>query len=132
MQRLCPGILPVGVARLDDHRFTINRQGFATVVPEAGSVVHGVVWEALENHLPLLDAFEGVPEGLYDRTALMVVMEGEARQEALVYITRDAEPGSPARSYMEMIVAGALHFGLPTEYIDALRKIRPAPVPGSK
>ena len=47
MQVRCPGASPVGAARLDGWRFIIMRGGYASVVPQRRSAVHGVLWRLI-------------------------------------------------------------------------------------
>lgn len=132
MVRLCPGIRAVGIARLPDHRFAINRRGFATVIPQQGETVHGVLWEAMDQHIQVLDEFEGVDERLYVRRFLSVVGEGDRVRQALLYIACDAHPGLPSKDYLDIIVRGARHFNLPPDYIAALANHPSLPIPSPK
>ena len=132
MARLCPGIRAAGVARLPDHRFAINRRGFATVIPQTGETVHGVLWLAADRHVRALDAFEGVEEKLYTRRFLQVTGEGDSARQALVYVACDAHPGKPAKGYLDIIVKGARHFNLPADYTAVLERHPSLPIPSPK
>lgn len=117
----CAGAVPVANAVLCDHRFGINPRGVATVVPEAGSVVHGLVWDLDDRHLSDLDVFEGVQVGNYVREVRRVeVIEGTG-EDAFVYFATDPTPGRPRPGYLELVVEAATDLGLPADYLAELR-----------
>ncbi|HXW23776.1 MAG TPA: gamma-glutamylcyclotransferase family protein, partial [Xanthobacteraceae bacterium] len=72
MQRRCPGARALGPARLDGWRFTIMREGYASIVPAAGAAVHGVAWRLSPRDLAALNAYESLDRGLYLRRVLPV------------------------------------------------------------
>jgi gamma-glutamylcyclotransferase (GGCT)/AIG2-like uncharacterized protein YtfP len=119
MGRRCPDARLVGTARLPGYRFRVNGYGVATIVPEGGAVVHGVLWELTEEDERELDEYEGVPD--YYLKDVLGVIDGSGQPlEAMVYIARDSEPAAPRRGYMERIVRAARHHGLPVEYVEEL------------
>src|SRR5262249_60569565 len=64
MRRRCPGAEPLGPARLHDWRFVVTRDGYASVVPAPGQVVHGVLWRLRARDLAAGDGHEVVDNGL--------------------------------------------------------------------
>ena len=58
---------------------------------------------------------------MYYKTNLAVA-HGEKQVEALVYIDPVCERGQPEPDYMESILRGAQHFGLPPEYTESLAR----------
>src|ERR1700758_2254693 len=98
MLRRCPGALAIGPARLDGWRFIVTRDGYASVVPAAGGVVHGVLWRLTPRDLAAADAYESVAGGLYRRRMLAVSRAGR-RVQAMVYIGRDRSVGRPKPGY---------------------------------
>lgn len=125
MRARCPGALFAGVARLPGHRFTVNRHGYATVVPDAASEVYGVLWRINEAGERALDRYEGVAEGLYRKTAADVELLGRAPARvdgALIYVAVDARPGRPRASYLELILAAARQHGFPRDYVRRLER----------
>jgi gamma-glutamylcyclotransferase (GGCT)/AIG2-like uncharacterized protein YtfP len=121
MYRRCVSPELVGLATLPGWRFRINSRGVATVVPDDGSTVHGVLWIIDEEDEQHLDFYEGVDAGYYvKRTATVYRRDGEA-VEALLYEATDDEPGSPREGYLERIVAAARRHGLPPRYIEELQ-----------
>jgi gamma-glutamylcyclotransferase (GGCT)/AIG2-like uncharacterized protein YtfP len=123
MAQRCPAASDPRPATLDNHDWLINQRGVATVKPSAGSRVHGVVWLISERDLTLLDHAEGVPQR-YRRDALTVhTADGPAA--AWVYIDHRVRPGTPRPGYLERIIGGALHHGLPEPWVEFLRRWRP-------
>ena len=61
----CPDAVILGSASLAAHAFLINTRGFATVIPAANQVVHGVLWEISPTDDESLDRYEGVASGFY-------------------------------------------------------------------
>lgn len=119
MAERCWDAVPIGPAALTGWRFVINRRGVATLIPEPGTVVRGVLWTISATDEDALDRCEGVHLGRYGRREMTVHgPEGEA--EALVYVDPDVEPGSPRKGYLERVVGGARAFGLPEAYVGEL------------
>ncbi|MGY4711071.1 poly-gamma-glutamate hydrolase family protein [Mycolicibacterium sp. CBM1] len=130
MARRCPEAIDPRPAVLTDHDWLINERGVATVEPFAGGTVHGVLWWVSDHDLATLDSAEGVPVR-YRRDRLTVHTDS-GPAPAWVYIDHRTEPGPPRPGYLERIVDGALHHGLPRRWIDFLRRWDPAHWPGSR
>ncbi|KUI02424.1 poly-gamma-glutamate hydrolase family protein [Mycobacterium sp. IS-3022] len=120
----CPDAANPRPAMLADHDWLINQRGVATVEPFDGSEVHGVVWQLNDHDLAVLDSAEGVPVR-YRRDRLTVHTD-EGPAEAWVYIDHRVDPGPPRPGYLERIVDGAMHHGLPQRWVDFLRRWDPA------
>ena len=123
MARRCPGAVDPRPATLADHDWLINERGVATVEPFDGSQVHGVVWQVTDHDLATLDSAEGVPVR-YRRDRLTVHTD-DGPSEAWVYIDHRVDPGAPRPGYLERIIDGALHHGLPQRWIEFLRRWDP-------
>ena len=124
MARRCPDAADPRRATLADHDWLINERGVATVEPFAGSEVHGVVWQLSDRDLATLDSAEGVPVR-YRRDRLTVHTD-DGPSPAWVYIDHRVEPGPPRPGYLERIIDGARHHGLPHRWIDFLERWDPA------
>lgn len=124
MAQRCPDAVDARHAFLAAHDWLINQRGVATIQGVAGSQVHGVLWDLSDRDLAALDAAEGVPVR-YRRDRMLVRTAG-GDVEAWVYIDHRVEPGPPRPGYLERIVSGALHHGLPNDWIDFLRRWDPA------
>ena len=129
MARRCPGATDPRPATLADHDWLINERGVATVEPFDGSQVHGVLWQLDDHDLATLDSAEGVPVR-YRRDRLIVETDS-GPAEAWVYIDHRVDRGPPRPGYLERIIDGAVHHGLPHRWIEFLRHWDPAhwPVP---
>jgi phage replication-related protein YjqB (UPF0714/DUF867 family) len=124
MAQRCPGAVDPRPALLSDHDWLINERGVATVEPFDGSQVHGVVWQVTDHDLATLDSAEGVPVR-YRRDRLTVHTD-DGPSQAWVYIDHRVDPGPPRAGYLERIIDGALHHGLPHRWIEFLKRWDPA------
>jgi phage replication-related protein YjqB (UPF0714/DUF867 family) len=124
MAQRCPGAIDPRPATLADHDWLINERGVATVEPFAGSEVHGVLWRLTDHDLAPLDSAEGVP--VRYRRDQLTVRTDDGPAQAWVYVDHRVEPGAPRPGYLERIVDGAEHHGLPQRWINFLRRWDPA------
>ena len=123
MAQRCPGAVNPRPARLADHDWLINERGMATVEPFDGWHVHGVMWQLTDHDLSTLDSAEGVPVR-YRRDRLTVHTD-DGPSEAWVYIDHRVDPGAPRTGYLERIIDGAEHHGLPHRWIEFLKRWDP-------
>ncbi len=125
MRERCPTARVLAPAVLHDWRYRINDRGFATVVPEAGGIVHGLLWEIDARAEAELDVYEALEEGMYHKTQLTVV-EAKGPVTAMVYLATGSDPGRPIPGYQEEIVEAARVLGMPDDYLQELRSwLRP-------
>lgn len=118
----CPGAILRGRAMLPGHRFLINTRRYATIVPDAGHVVHGVLWNLSVRHEAALDRYESVAKGhYYKETVVLELADGE-RRPAMTYYATDDEPGRPRRHYIRGILESAEYFEFPEAYVAHLRR----------
>jgi hypothetical protein len=125
MRRHAPGAEPVGAAALANHRFVITADGYASVAPMRAATVHGVLWRLTPRDRVGLDAWENIAGGSYRAATLPVRCEGW-RQMSLVYLARPCRTGSPKAGYLELVVAAARAWELPSEYAASLQQWLPA------
>jgi gamma-glutamylcyclotransferase (GGCT)/AIG2-like uncharacterized protein YtfP len=121
MRRLCPHARPLGIAVLDDHRFIITIDGYASVVAHPRARVHGILWRVGPREITALNAYESIDTGLYRRRILAVRHAGE-RTSALVYVGRSGRHGQPKPGYMELVLAAARDWTLPAAYVATLAR----------
>jgi gamma-glutamylcyclotransferase (GGCT)/AIG2-like uncharacterized protein YtfP len=120
MAQRCPDARALGVARLDEHRFFFARAGYASVAPQPGAVVHGVLWRVSVRDLAALDAYENLAGGLY-RRAHVTVRHGNERARAIVYLARDGRPGIARTGHpRSSVLRAARDWGFPVAYLDEL------------
>jgi gamma-glutamylcyclotransferase (GGCT)/AIG2-like uncharacterized protein YtfP len=114
--------------RLDFTRFSTNNScGAADIVHDPPASVWGVVYHINDEQSLALDKAEGVGVGAYKYFTVDVHPEGDRAQriKALTYVVvnkEDARP-KPSAAYKELIVAGAMHWKLPADYIEQLKRI---------
>lgn len=123
MTRRCPDARDPRPAALADHDWLINERGVATVEPLDGARVHGVLWQVSDHDLTVLDSAEGVP--VRYRRDRMTVETDDGPAEAWVYVDPRVEPGAPRPGYLERIIGGATHHGLPTRWVEYLHRWDP-------
>lgn len=119
MQSRCPKATSAGTGVLRGHRFRINDRGYATIVPQRGGIVRGVLWILTPSDEAALDRYEGVAIGLYTKTTLRVTA-GRSTLSAMVYVASDSTPGVPKPGYLEKILEAARAAGFPAAYIDEI------------
>jgi hypothetical protein len=111
---------PIGAAALADHRFIITADGYASVAPAPAHTVHGVLWRITPRDRVRLDAWENIAGKLY-RGEILPVRHAGGLRPALVYIARPGRTGQPKAGYMELVVAAAQAWRLPSDYISSLQ-----------
>ena len=152
MRRRCPGHTVVGLAELRDHKLTFPLTshdwggGVASVAPAHVQSVWGMVFQLSDADLAELDGYEGYKgpgdqHNVYDRdTASVQLVRADdgsfaRRLRPLIYIARPSNPSPPSRRYLDVILTGARHHKLPSEYIARLALIPTAelePEPGAE
>ena len=115
----CPGATLVGVGCLCNHHFGINPRGYATVIPQVGQRVFGLVWNIGQEDVCSLDRYESVPVH-YQRAALAIARPGQPIENMLVYVAVESQRGVAREGYMEKIVAAARCADLPADYQQML------------
>jgi cation transport regulator ChaC len=121
MARRCPGAVPIGPARLQGWRFIVTLDGFASIVPAPGAVVHGVLWRLSARDLAALNAYESLDSGLYVRRTFPVRVGGRI-VAAMAYVGRESKPGKPRPGYQRVLVAAAREWRLPEAYVRSLER----------
>ena len=122
MAKECPGAVRIGPATLPGYRFGIAHAGYGTARPDPGSVIRGVLWQLTPSDEAALDRFEGVPDGLYYKS-LLVVSGAAGEQDAMLYRAADPATGTPVAGYLERIVEVAESLRFPSEYVEELRAL---------
>jgi gamma-glutamylcyclotransferase (GGCT)/AIG2-like uncharacterized protein YtfP len=139
MKERCPSAKFVCRAKLPSHRLAFTRKsvrrgcGVADILRDEMKDVWGVVYELLENELENLDKDEDFRPGRpddqndYTRENCYVWHEGDAKRPLIVAIYRghpQPNPPLPDSDYKNLIVAGAMHWQLPADYIRELESIQ--------
>ncbi len=124
MRARCPSAREVGVATLAGQRLIVTRDGYASIVPAAGRVVHGLVWRLAPRDVAALNTYERLDTGLY-RMVRLPVRLGARQVAAMAYVARSRTPGPPRRRYFASVLAAARELELPPGYVDALARWLP-------
>jgi Gamma-glutamyl cyclotransferase, AIG2-like len=133
MRVRCPCARAIGKARVDGWRYVISSEGFGSIVPAAGSVVHGVLWHVSPRGVASLNAYENIQSGLYVRRFLPVRC-GTRLISALVYVgagrPRTGRPaiGAARPGYQRLVVAAARQWHLPDPYVRSLERWGVSPI----
>lgn len=128
MAHRCPRASVLGVYRVDDYRLAFcgnQGAGVATILPEPGSQVTGVLWRITDDCLRSLDRYEGYPL-LYGKEEIRVYGPGRVPQTVMVYTMNEPYrscPAPPSRGYLMGILEGCRQNGISTKRIhDAVRE----------
>ena len=131
----CKSAKFISVASLKKYQIAFTRESkkrgcaVADVVKKKGSEVWGVIYEISEEDSSKLDAREGYSpvrekiENSYNREIIEVFENGDLSKpkKVSIYIAEKEEnPGLPNKQYLDHILRGARHFGLPIGYIQRL------------
>jgi gamma-glutamylcyclotransferase (GGCT)/AIG2-like uncharacterized protein YtfP len=125
MRARCPSAREVGGATLDGYRLIITSDGYASVVPEPGGIVHGLLWRLASRDLAALNAYESLDTGLY-RIATLPVRLGTRQVAAMVYVARSCAIGLPQPGYLEAVLAAARELDFPPAYIETIARWQPS------
>jgi gamma-glutamylcyclotransferase (GGCT)/AIG2-like uncharacterized protein YtfP len=129
MELRCPGAVVIGPARLPDYELAFVWDspgwggGVATVIPASGREVWGVLWDLTDEHIEILDRYEGVAIGAYARAHMDVETDGGV-VHGLIYLATDTRQKKPSGRYVDALVRGARAFSLPAHYVEQLRAMR--------
>ena len=119
----CPAASVVEKVKLEGYRLTFCGRGkgcgVATILPEEGSRVEGVLWKITPECEKSLDFYEGYPH-LYGKETVLVQGKDGVKREVMAYTMnrpyRDS-PALPSRTYLEGILNGCRQNGIPTRPI---------------
>lgn len=104
MEERCPGCSVLQPGVLKDYRLAFCGQspnwggGVATILPEQGAEVQGLLYALSEADLQRLDAYEGYP-GVYEHLPVGVTARDGTRQDALTYRKRNVDLRPPSVQY---------------------------------
>jgi len=150
MRARCPAAREVATATLAGHRLIITSDGYASVVPAPGGLVHGLVWRLTPRDVAALNAYESLETGLYRIVTLPVRLAhgaakwapvrrqghapspgaqrapGGRQLAAMVYVGRSRRPGRPRPGYLAAVLAAARELELPDDYVAALARWQPS------
>lgn len=112
MKMRCPKAVPLYQFNLLDWRLEFYNH--ATIMPQAGCYVPGVLWEITEDCEYALDAFEGYPAYYTKRDWY----QGD-RDFFFYEMTPTNRPGSPSSGYVANIADSYRHWNIPADVLKA-------------
>jgi gamma-glutamylcyclotransferase len=118
----CPDSSYLTSGSLSDYSWFINTRGYASIKPDKNDFVLGEIFTLSDKDIELLDIYESVAEGMYEKQ-IMSVKTLSGFIDCLVYIATDKEIGQPQAEYIERINAGIKSAKLPSDYVQ--KSIRP-------
>lgn len=113
----CPDASVVGVVRVNDYRLTFcggSHAGVATIMPQPGSHVDGVLWRISATDEKHLDFYEGYPR-LYGKESIEVIDSSGQKMTVMAYTMNSPYrecPAVPSQGYLQGIVEGCRQNGI--------------------
>lgn len=112
MEYRCPSAFVVENVRLEDYRLAFcgrnPDRGVATILPEKGSHVDGVLWKITDECEYSLDRYEGYPF-LYGKQSICVKGKKGGEYTCMVYVMNAPYkdyPSNPSKFYLDGILEG--------------------------
>ena len=128
----CPAAEPVRPGVLEDYRLAFRASGVATILPEEGSKVHGLLWKLTPQCEAALDAYEGYPR-FYEKKDVTVKDSNGASYRVMAYIMTPEHAcvlADPLPGYSDEIRYGYVQNGMPTGAFDqAVKRAREEAAP---
>ena len=103
---------------LEFRRFSTDLQGgICSIIEAPGELIHGVLYDIDPAEIEALDILENVPEGIYKRETFLVLGEdGNWHQGDLYRVANPSGPYTPAKQYLDWLIAGAKEHQIDAEY----------------
>lgn len=115
MKMRCPNARSLGAAVLPHYAFEFK--SFATVIPNMGNEVEGVLWEITDECEKSLDRLEGYPI-YYSKINVWVKHNGELVPCMTYLMYPEEELDYPTDSYVDMLYEGYTSHKISTKQID--------------
>lgn len=120
MEFRCPAAMVVGTVRLEGYRLVFRGKtsgnGVATILPEEGAYVDGVLWKVTGACEMSLDRYEGYPY-LYGKQEVIVTGRDGREYRGMAYVMnapyKDV-PSEPSVFYLKGILDGCRQNGMET------------------
>ncbi|ESO09758.1 hypothetical protein HELRODRAFT_186293 [Helobdella robusta] len=117
------------IAKLNDFKLDFGwnsktwNGAVATIIPCCGSHVWGVVWTMDVDDINILNEQEGVSSGVYEPFSVDVATPNDEIIQCRSYrlLKEKLESDKPSKSYLDVIIKGALQHNLPRDYVQWLK-----------
>ena len=120
MARRCPYAEPIGPVELPNYRLAFRASGVATILPEEGSTVHGLLWNLTPECELSLDHYEGFPY-LYEKQDLQAHDASGQTFSVMAYVMTPEHArviAEPIPYYCAGIRAGFIQNGMAVPAFD--------------
>lgn len=104
----CPDAEVIESVQVEGYRLAFRGGGVATILPEEGSRVEGVLWRISADDERSLDRYEGYPR-LYGKEEIRVLLPNGRQISTMAYCMNYpyvAHPAMPSRGYLAGILEG--------------------------
>jgi gamma-glutamylcyclotransferase (GGCT)/AIG2-like uncharacterized protein YtfP len=117
--------------RLSGYRLAFNKRApagraYANIVRDPSSEVWGVAYLCDPEAMQSMDRFEGVSDGHYERITVELATRAGESISAVAYVAGQdylIDETAPLPNYLNRILSGARHHGLPEEYIARIESV---------
>ena len=109
MRHRCPGAVRVARATMSGYRLAFTGysrtwQGpVATIIPEPGALVEGVLYRLAPGELRVLDRYEGHPRSYRRHRRIVRDARGQRHRAHVYVLPPDGELASPSMPYLSVI-----------------------------
>lgn len=125
-RKRCPNSTMLAKAILQDYRFVITSSGYASIVPDAGAKVVGILCALSPKDECTLDAHEGARWWqrllhccAYTKETVNVIVN-LSPFPCMAYVDTQLGIGKAHAGYMDKVILGARQNNLPGGYLDIL------------
>ena len=125
----CPAAEVVENVRVEGYRLAFcgrpSGSGVATILPEEGSHVDGVLWKITKECERSLDCYEGYPH-LYGKETICVKNADGKERDVTVYTIKEpykSQPSVPSSVYLEGILEGCRENGISEKAVLEVQRI---------
>ncbi len=118
-----PKLLNPYILKLENYTISFTRKstsrngGVADIIHSNGDFCYGVVFDVTEEELKIIDKKEGVKVGAYRRFNITDSIMSYEVVEKITFV-------QPSSKYIDLIVEGAKHYGLPQSWIEKLESFK--------
>lgn len=133
MKQYTPSLKYVMNARLPNFEIQFRKYsdnmkgGISSIIPKPGGMIFGVLYYIPKKEMDELDILEDVPLGIYTRETYQVLGEDGKWYAADLYrVTNPKGPFTPAKQYLDLMIAGATEHDINPAWIATLKEMRAA------
>ena len=117
----CPEAERIESVQAEGYRLAFRASGVATILPEKGSRVEGVLWRISADNEQSLDVYEGYPR-LYAKREIEVQLPSGQQISTMAYCMNNPYakyPAMPSKNYLAGILEGCRQNRIDTKEVRA-------------